>query len=72
MKPSCRMCGKRTGKPAKPIESAYEYAVQEPTFCTIRCAADYGLIQAQFNMEYWCDDCGEWTTDCDHVDEEEI
>ncbi len=59
----CRMC---ETKRARVIDTPYKYATREATFCSQRCAAHYGLIQASFNDEYFCERCGRWTQDCEH------
>jgi hypothetical protein len=46
--PLCLLCGRRR---ARPLVSTREYAAREPVFCGRRCATDYGLIIARFELD---------------------
>lgn len=54
-----RLCYVCAAKPARKLKARwpYKYAVKEATFCSIRCAADFGLLNAGIGREgvpVWC------------------
>ena len=56
-----RLCYVCETKPARTIESCYKHAIKEPAFCSIRCAAQFGLLIAGCGGEddlHWCDEHG--------------
>jgi len=60
MRRTCYVCGKR---PPKRLESIYKYATPESTFCSRKCAAEYGLLVAGGETEdsiNWCPVHGWW------------
>ena len=74
----CYVC---KSKPARRLKPAmpYVHAVGEPTFCSVRCAADYGLLVAGVSESdgvSWCEKHGWWSAseemdggcpDCSHA-----
>lgn len=66
---TCYLCGK---KPAKDLgsKSRYAHAIKEPVFCTMNCAASWGLISVEemaLTNVHWCDTKGKW----EHLAEEQ-
>lgn len=60
MRRTCYVCGKR---PPKRLKSIYKYATQESTFCSRKCAAEFGLLIAASQCENginWCRIHGWW------------
>ncbi len=62
MKRLCYVC---QAKPARRLKPAKPYvnAAKEPTFCSVRCAADYGLLIAGSSPSdglNWCESHGWW------------
>lgn len=70
-----RMCYVCETKPARKLvaRKPYKYAVEDPVFCTLRCAADFGLLRAGIGTDgipYWCEthgwqECREGDEPCD-------
>ena len=59
----CYVCQSRPAKLLKP-KTPYAHAYAEPGFCSVRCAADYGLLMAgtqQPSDLNWCDTHGWYT-----------
>jgi hypothetical protein len=58
-----RMCYVCECKPARELATkiGYTHAAKDPTFCSVRCAADFGLLIAGTGAEddlQWCDTHG--------------
>jgi hypothetical protein len=56
----CYVCQSRPAKLLKP-KKPYTHAYAEPGFCSVRCAADYGLLLAGAPIPSdlnWCDTHG--------------
>ncbi len=57
---TCEVC---KIKRAKRLNSRYAHAEAEPRFCSIKCAAEYGLLCAGTSDEsaVWCEECNAWS-----------
>ena len=63
MRKRCFVCEKR---PPRLLETriGYTHAVDVPVFCSVRCAADWGLLRAGIEGEgdiHWCESHGWYT-----------
>jgi hypothetical protein len=66
-----RLCAVCESKPARKLASRYKNAIQEPAFCSRRCAAEYGLLSAGTSGDdglNWCPQHG-WFTNSSLMEE---
>ena len=57
----CPVCNER--KRLKVIPTRYKFGRDEPFFCSLRCAAQYGVLAASIGMEgglQWCPTEGQY------------
>jgi hypothetical protein len=61
-KMKCLMCEENPAKPltAKRGENIYINAVDVILFCSIRCAANYGLLWFDIEGQHWCEKLNKW------------
>lgn len=63
MKKRCYVCGNRRPRTLK-TRIGYANAARRPIFCSVRCAADWGLLMAETAGEddiQWCPKHGWYT-----------
>lgn len=60
-RPTCYVCHERPARSLKP-RHPFRWYMREPFFCSVRCAADFGLNHAHFDDSNpaACSECGHW------------
>lgn len=67
-RPKCLLCGERRARVIEASHvrrpSVYKYGVETPVFCSVRCAANWALIECGVEArDTWCPQCDDWVPD---------